>query len=654
MSTVDRPPEEAAPTESADWADPGLRDDVLTLIAVADLLDVSHMSAILDVSPAAIYACLDETCEDGLVRPASPHLSASDRQRVLSRAGRASVQTLHDRVLQRLTTSGTLSLDTATSLVASGCREPRLRTLLVDALLTAEPSDCRRILALAELAGADPLAIEAQLAACAAAEGDFEQTLRSCEKVLAHPDHPAVVTAVRAAAVAHAHRGMTHMSADLYRYLGPARIAADAAVAVWALLGDGDRAASDEMGRPAESGVPTTSRHGIGLLGQGLQLSIQADGSAALPVLVQAAAALGPVGESLVLPDSPAAIAALAAMGLGELDTASSALDAALECNLGGSIQRNRHHLLLAWVTMLRSDLVAASAMVDQVVGTGSLELRDSITVHALRVGIARRSDDPGALADRWIEARACLAEFSVDLYSLPSLGELALCAARLGESYRLSSHLADAEALLERLGRPPLWSAMFHWYGVQAGILGEEPAQVIPHADALVTAAPSSRVAGNLARAGQTWIRALRGEVDVDAVRPAVAGLEVLGLYWDAKRLAAHAAARAPDRAVMLELMQIARATDRVSRADHVAITGTESEPSSALTDREWEVAVMVADGLAYREIGERLFISPKTVEHHVARIRRRIGVDNRQDMLVVLRRLTATGSPSADEVGD
>lgn len=50
-----------------------------------------------------------------------------------------------------------------------------------------------------------------------------------------------------------------------------------------------------------------------------------------------------------------------------------------------------------------------------------------------------------------------------------------------------------------------------------------------------------------------------------------------------------------------------------------------------------------MVIDGLTYKEIGERLFISPKTVEHHVARIRQRLGADTRQEMLALLRTLTA-----------
>jgi DNA-binding NarL/FixJ family response regulator len=41
--------------------------------------------------------------------------------------------------------------------------------------------------------------------------------------------------------------------------------------------------------------------------------------------------------------------------------------------------------------------------------------------------------------------------------------------------------------------------------------------------------------------------------------------------------------------------------------------------EPRYALTHREFEVLHLIADGLANREIGERLFLSEETVKSHV-----------------------------------
>lgn len=44
------------------------------------------------------------------------------------------------------------------------------------------------------------------------------------------------------------------------------------------------------------------------------------------------------------------------------------------------------------------------------------------------------------------------------------------------------------------------------------------------------------------------------------------------------------------------------------------------------------------------YREIGQELFISPKTVEHHVARIKQRLGASQRADLLARLRATIGT----------
>jgi len=71
------------------------------------------------------------------------------------------------------------------------------------------------------------------------------------------------------------------------------------------------------------------------------------------------------------------------------------------------------------------------------------------------------------------------------------------------------------------------------------------------------------------------------------------------------------------------------------------------ESRPrpaSSALSDREREVAELLLLGMPYRDIGAQLFISAKTVEHHVARIRRRLGAQSRSEMLSMLRAMLAS----------
>ncbi|MBE3205591.1 helix-turn-helix transcriptional regulator [Frankia sp. CH37] len=71
--------------------------------------------------------------------------------------------------------------------------------------------------------------------------------------------------------------------------------------------------------------------------------------------------------------------------------------------------------------------------------------------------------------------------------------------------------------------------------------------------------------------------------------------------------------------------------------------------DPLDALTDREREVLALIAQGRSNRSIGDRLALTPRTVESHVRSIFTRLGLqpqraDNRR-VLAVLAYLEATG---------
>ena len=55
------------------------------------------------------------------------------------------------------------------------------------------------------------------------------------------------------------------------------------------------------------------------------------------------------------------------------------------------------------------------------------------------------------------------------------------------------------------------------------------------------------------------------------------------------------------------------------------------------AFTDRERDVLRLLVDGLANREIGERLFLSPDTVKTHLGNIYRKLGVEGRTQAVVI-----------------
>lgn len=65
----------------------------------------------------------------------------------------------------------------------------------------------------------------------------------------------------------------------------------------------------------------------------------------------------------------------------------------------------------------------------------------------------------------------------------------------------------------------------------------------------------------------------------------------------------------------------------------------GGSSVTPAGLSEREVEVARLVLNGLTHKAIGATLYISPKTVEHHVAHIRQKLGATNRAEFLAALR---------------
>ena len=56
-------------------------------------------------------------------------------------------------------------------------------------------------------------------------------------------------------------------------------------------------------------------------------------------------------------------------------------------------------------------------------------------------------------------------------------------------------------------------------------------------------------------------------------------------------------------------------------------------------LTAREREIAVMLAEGLSYKEISAGLFISLSTVQTHVTRIYAKTGVNSKTELSMKLR---------------
>ena len=475
----------------------------------------------------------------------------------------------------------------------------------------------------------------------AAREGDLDTALRTADAALrdrSDPDQQARAAEVLAAVLPH--RGLLARSVELHRWLARRRPACAPEAAV-ALLGVGALDEATAAVDAPDDDAPCLAGAADALTARGVLASVTGDSSAALSLLSRAAAALAVCDRPEVRGDTPAALGALVALHRGEPELAGPLLDRALALDLGGPAHRRRHLLLRAWCALATGDGTAARTLRARAGETGSevVEPRDELVAVALDVALARRAGDVRGLLDLWARAREALVRHPVDLYVLLPVGELALAAARLGEQGWVAPHLEEGAALLEALGSPALWGTPWHWYGLQYAIATEQPDLAAAHADALADAALTSHQAVAPARAAGVWLRVLAGEVDPDEVTAAATGLRAAGLGWDGSRLAGEAALRTTDRRAISALLACARDLNPATEPAADDATPDLPAPRVALTEREREVAALVVEGLTYREIGARLFLSAKTVEHHVARLRHRLGSATRSELFGDLR---------------
>jgi DNA-binding CsgD family transcriptional regulator len=159
----------------------------------------------------------------------------------------------------------------------------------------------------------------------------------------------------------------------------------------------------------------------------------------------------------------------------------------------------------------------------------------------------------------------------------------------------------------------------------------GGDPAAALAGYQAVSGPAPSLSPAGSHRH---SWLRlppAVRGTAQVGAARCLLA-LDRTAEAAECADAAAELLARWGGWRVA-QLAQVRSQLGMAPLAGDRPVTGP-----GALTPREREVALLVAEGLTNAELARRLYISPRTAAVHVSNILRKLGVSSRTDVSTVL----------------
>ena len=140
---------------------------------------------------------------------------------------------------------------------------------------------------------------------------------------------------------------------------------------------------------------------------------------------------------------------------------------------------------------------------------------------------------------------------------------------------------------------------------------------------------------AGDLDAERAGAVRDLLGRTDVPALAPYAQ--VVLGLVDGDRDLVAGAVARtsaATAPALARAAEQLLGVQDGTPRPARAPVTRLGSVRSEALSAREQEVAVLAREGLSNRQIADQLYLSVRTVENHMSRALRKLGLVSRSEL--------------------
>ena len=284
--------------------------------------------------------------------------------------------------------------------------------------------------------------------------------------------------------------------------------------------------------------------------------------------------------------------------------------------------------LIAATVLAMRADSSAARRHADRALANTDLAESGLIAARARRaLGIAALADGGHLLA--FTQLRQLFSEEGAPVHNIFSyLGVADIAAAAVRADRRMEGQDVVERALshLGGTGSPRLEQLVARARGILAGPGGAEAHFATALADPAGDQWPFERAQLRLDYA--EWLRRRRR---INDAKPVLT--EALGTF---RRLRARSWAQRAEAEL---------------RACGVAVAGAPGEPDALweLTPQQRQIVRLASDGLTNRQIGDRLFLSPRTVSSHLYRSYPKLGVAGRHQLRDVI--ASASTPASADE---
>ncbi len=340
---------------------------------------------------------------------------------------------------------------------------------------------------------------------------------------------------------------------------------------------------------------------------------------------------------------TPHFVGALCALSLGDQNAAHLLVRQALEQTSGGPGEKRCFTLLDAYLELRAGNYKKAHQLA--LSPTNEIDapditwnLRDRLLWACLCAGLALRSGNTTQLREAWRSTEPIFLQASLSWLFGELLEDVLVVGTKLGATQRVEAIQATLRHQSSAL-KSNIHSSNALWRDLQLALTANDLPAIGKTVHSLTQSDADNQLVMLRQQAAVYWKQV------VSKTLPTVEDLLLcadrfcaIADPWQGSRLLGQAALLVENSKDAKKLLERARSVTTELAADP-----TNDFAAFGLSERETDVAKSMIEGNTYKQIGAQLFISPKTVEHHVAKIKQKLKAKNRAEMLQILTQNTA-----------